>query len=33
MVRAGKLGIKSAEGFYDYAGGIKEAKVSAKFVN
>jgi 3-hydroxybutyryl-CoA dehydrogenase len=33
MVRAGKLGIKSGEGFYNYAGGIKEAKVSAKFVN
>jgi 3-hydroxybutyryl-CoA dehydrogenase len=33
MVRAGKLGIKSAEGFYDYAKGPKEARVSAKFLN
>jgi 3-hydroxybutyryl-CoA dehydrogenase len=33
MVRAGILGIKSAEGFYDYAKGPKEATVSAKFLN
>ncbi|MDB5021443.1 MAG: 3-hydroxybutyryl-CoA dehydrogenase [Pedobacter sp.] len=33
MVRAGKLGIKSAEGFYDYAKGPKEGTVSAKFLN
>jgi 3-hydroxybutyryl-CoA dehydrogenase len=33
MVRAGKLGIKAGEGFYNYAGGPKEAKVSAKFLN
>jgi 3-hydroxybutyryl-CoA dehydrogenase len=33
MVRAGKLGIKSAEGFYDYTKGPKEATISAKFLN
>jgi 3-hydroxybutyryl-CoA dehydrogenase len=33
MVRAGKLGIKSKEGFYDYANGSKDAVVSAKFLN
>lgn len=33
MVRAGKLGIKSGEGFYDYANGPKDAFVSAKFLN
>lgn len=33
MVRAGKLGVKSAEGFYNYAGGTKDAPVSAKFTN
>jgi 3-hydroxybutyryl-CoA dehydrogenase len=33
MVRAGKLGIKSGEGFYDYAKGAKDAAVSAKFLN
>lgn len=32
MVMAGKKGVKSGEGFYDYANGIKEAKVAAKFV-
>ena len=32
MVTAGKKGIKTGEGFYDYANGVKEAKVSAKFV-
>ncbi len=31
MVTAGKKGIKSGEGFYDYSNGIKEAKVAAKF--
>lgn len=31
MVTAGKLGIKSGEGFYDYTQGAKAAKVSAQF--
>lgn len=31
MVMAGKKGVKSGEGFYDYSAGIKEAKVAAKF--
>lgn len=31
MVMAGKLGIKSGEGFYDYSDGPKEAKVSRQF--
>ncbi|ATP56678.1 3-hydroxybutyryl-CoA dehydrogenase [Pedobacter ginsengisoli] len=31
MVAAGNKGIKSGEGFYNYAGGVKEAKVAAKF--
>lgn len=31
MVMAGKKGVKSGEGFYDYAAGIKDAKVAAKF--
>lgn len=31
MVMAGKKGIKSGEGFYDYINGVKEAKVAAKF--
>ncbi|WP_410221356.1 3-hydroxyacyl-CoA dehydrogenase family protein [Pedobacter sp.] len=31
MVTAGKKGVKSGEGFYDYSNGVKEAKVSAKF--
>ena len=31
MVLAGKLGIKSGEGFYDYSEGPKNAKVSANF--
>ncbi len=32
MVTAGKLGVKSGEGFYDYSEGIKNKKVSAQFV-
>ncbi|RZJ81819.1 MAG: 3-hydroxybutyryl-CoA dehydrogenase [Flavobacterium sp.] len=31
MVTAGKRGVKSGEGFYDYSNGVKEAKVAAKF--
>ena len=31
MVTAGKLGVKSGEGFYDYSEGPKNAKVSANF--
>jgi 3-hydroxyacyl-CoA dehydrogenase len=31
MVTAGKLGVKSKEGFYDYSVGIKEATVSSQF--
>lgn len=31
MVMAGKKGIKSGEGFYNYANGPKEAVVAAKF--
>lgn len=31
MVVAGKKGIKSGEGFYDYSNGPKDAKVAAKF--
>lgn len=33
MVMAGKNGIKSGEGFYDYAKGIKDAQPSAKFLS
>lgn len=32
MVRAGKLGIKSGEGFYDYAENKKAEKVSTQFI-
>ena len=32
MVAAGKLGVKSGEGFYDYSEGIKNKKVSKEFV-
>ncbi|WAC39967.1 3-hydroxyacyl-CoA dehydrogenase family protein [Pedobacter sp. SL55] len=32
MVTAGKKGVKSGEGFYDYSNGLKEAKVAEKFV-
>lgn len=32
MVMAGKKGIKSGEGFYSYANGVKEATVSPKFL-
>src|SRR5690242_9190510 len=31
MVAAGKSGVKSGEGFYNYEKGIKEAVVAAKF--
>jgi 3-hydroxybutyryl-CoA dehydrogenase len=31
MVAAGKRGVKSGEGFYNYAKGVKEAVVAAKF--
>lgn len=31
MVMAGKLGVKSGEGFYDYSNGPKNAKVAASF--
>jgi len=33
MVMAGKKGIKSGEGFYDYSNGTKEAKPAAKFLS
>jgi 3-hydroxybutyryl-CoA dehydrogenase len=33
MVRAGKKGVKSGEGFYNYAGGLKDAVVSGKFMD
>lgn len=32
MVTAGKLGVKSKEGFYDYSEGLKAAKVSKQFI-
>ena len=31
MVRAGKLGVKSGEGFYDYSEGARNKKLSAQF--
>jgi 3-hydroxybutyryl-CoA dehydrogenase len=31
MVMAGKVGIKSGEGFYNYSNGVKEAQVALKF--
>ena len=31
MVMAGKKGVKSGEGFYDYSNGVKEAVVATKF--
>ncbi len=31
MVDAGKLGVKSGEGFYDYSAGVKEKRVSKLF--
>ena len=33
MVRAGKLGVKSGEGFYDYSESRKAEKVSKQFIN
>lgn len=33
MVRAGKLGVKSSEGFYDYSESKKAEKVSAQFLS
>lgn len=33
MVMAGKKGIKSGEGFYDYANGTKDARPAAKFLS
>lgn len=32
MVTAGKQGLKSGEGFYDYSEGVKNAKVSQQFI-
>ncbi|MFX0556846.1 3-hydroxyacyl-CoA dehydrogenase family protein [Maribacter sp. CXY002] len=32
MVMAGKLGVKSGEGFYDYSGNKKAEKISAQFI-
>jgi 3-hydroxybutyryl-CoA dehydrogenase len=32
MVTAGKLGVKSGEGFYDYSEGPRNKKLSAQFV-
>ena len=31
MVQAGCLGVKSGEGFYNYAEGIKNASVAVRF--
>jgi len=33
MVMANKKGIKTAEGFYNYSNGIKEARPAAKFLS
>jgi 3-hydroxybutyryl-CoA dehydrogenase len=33
MVMAGKKGVKSGEGFYNYANGVKEAKPADKFLS
>ena len=33
MVTAGKLGLKSGEGFYDYTEGPKNKKVAVQFTN
>lgn len=33
MVMAGKKGVKSGEGFYDYSNGVKDAKVAKKFMS
>lgn len=33
MVMAGKKGVKSGEGFYDYSNGVKDAKVAKKFTS
>jgi len=32
MVMAGKLGIKSGEGFYDYSDGPRNKKVAVQFL-
>ena len=32
MVMAGKLGVKSGEGFYDYSGGTKDTVVASRFL-
>lgn len=33
MVMAGKKGVKSGEGFYDYSNGLKDAEPAAKFLS
>lgn len=33
MAMAGKKGVKSGEGFYDYSNGVKEARPAAKFLS
>jgi 3-hydroxybutyryl-CoA dehydrogenase len=32
MVRAGKMGVKSGEGFYDYSESKKAEKISKQFI-